>query len=307
MPAQLCAASPRVVVEITPKAEKLLDAGLTRRLIQLELAELDLPPRPAGPWRGSATTVFFRVLAPGFDRIHVELWDRGEFHGARRVSGIGSAELRARRIALSASELARRLRQKRVAERRRIDHEQTAELAELERQARESRPEGLVLDSEVFGGFLTEGAWLVGPRLGADLRLRGGARAGLVASALGGALTEPHGSPTWRAFAVGIRAGQTLRLGPKTDLAVGASAEAFALHINGVSQVDDLAGQAASWSSRAALVTRLETKLGAKTWFHVGPDVSVLLRRVPVQDLGGERHRVGGLMLGLGVGVTLAP
>ncbi|HMR08263.1 MAG TPA: hypothetical protein PKA88_20920, partial [Polyangiaceae bacterium] len=68
-----------------------MDAQLARRLIRIELGDIEVPSRPTDKYPGAASTVFFRVLAPSHDRLHVELWDRGDFYGARGVSVTGSA------------------------------------------------------------------------------------------------------------------------------------------------------------------------------------------------------------------------
>lgn len=299
------AAPPRVVVEVTPKAEKYLDARLTRRLIQLELSEVVIPGRLEDRFPSSTGTVFFRVLAPAAERLHVELWDRGDFHGARRVSGSGSAELRARRIALGAAELARRLRHKRIVQARQAEAERLAREQQLELERRELRLEGLVLDAEAYGGWLTEGGWLAGPRLGAELRLPSRSRVALTAAGLTGVWVDSTEHHAWRQLEVGIRAGQALRLGPRTELALSGQATAGTVQFLGATAVDEVAGQHTSWTSRAALGARVEHKVGQRAWLSAGPELGLMLRRVPMRDAAGEQHRVGGLMLGVNVGLAL--
>ena len=87
-----------VLVEIGDSAESILDARATRRLVQLELSEIDVPAA-SGNKRARAP-LFFRVIKVEQD-VRVELWERGEYHGARVVSGSNAAgQLGARRVAL---------------------------------------------------------------------------------------------------------------------------------------------------------------------------------------------------------------
>src|SRR6187431_2323057 len=92
----------------------------TRRLVQLELSEIDVPQASAN--KRSRAPLFFRVVLVEPD-VRVELWERGEYYGARGVSGSNAAgQLGARRVALAAAELARRLQRRRhvQAERERV-------------------------------------------------------------------------------------------------------------------------------------------------------------------------------------------
>ena len=123
-----------VLVEIGDSAESLLDARATRRLVQLELSEIDVPPA-SGNKRARAP-LFFRVVLVEPD-VRVELWERGEYYGARVVSGSNAAgQLGARRVALAAAELARRLQRKRQVQ---AERERVAELSRAAEAAREAR------------------------------------------------------------------------------------------------------------------------------------------------------------------------
>lgn len=301
------AVPPKVVVEVTPKAEKRLDAQLARRLIRIELGDIEVPPRPTDKYPGAASTVFFRVLAPSHDRLHVELWDRGDFYGARGVSVTGSAQLRSRRIALGAAELARRLRQRRIADAHRIRKEQRlADAAEAER-LREQRLRGVTVSAGARGAYLSDAGPLAGPVLSAGYHFDRGPRVALHLGAYAGAASVAAESPAMRWLEVGLRAGHGFRLGPSTDLVLGAEAAAAAVRVHSVPKVDDVAGQSDTWSARAGAQLRLEQRLGSRAFLGVGPDLGAVLRPVPIRDAADESHSLGGLWLGLGVELALSP
>ncbi|MEZ4221880.1 MAG: hypothetical protein R3B13_13185 [Polyangiaceae bacterium] len=306
-PARVLAAPPKVVVEITSKAEKRLDAQLARRLIRIELGDIEVPPRPSDKYPDAARTVFFRVLAPSQDRLHVELWDRGDFYGARGVSVTGSAQLRSRRIALGAAELARRLRHRRIAEGRRLEAEaEQARLAE-ERARRERRLQGVAVSAGARGAYLTEAGFVAGPQLAAGYRFPQGRRVELGLAAYAGELTAPRDKPTFRWLEASLRAGQGLRVGERTDLVLEAEGAAALVRVSGARSVDDIKGQADSWSARGGVRLHLEQRLAQRFSLSVGPDVGIVLRRVPYVDDSGTRQRLGGIWIGVGAAVNLEP
>ncbi len=304
-PAQ--AAPPKVVVEITPKAQKRLDAQLARRLIKIELGDIDVPPRPTDPYPQAMSTVFFRVLVPAPDRLHVELWDRGDFYGARRVSVTGSARLRSRRIALGAAELAWRLRQRRLVQARRIEQEEQRALAAEQQAERERRLQGVTLTAGAKGAFVSSAGWLAGPELSGGYRFLGGSRAALSLGAYTGQASDIDGSPGWRWLEAGLRGGHGFRLGEQTDLAVGAEVAAAAVRVTEVPSVDGVSGQSDTWSARAGLNLRFEQRVGSKAFLAMGPDLGVALRPVPVVDALGDKQSLGGVWLGLGAELALSP
>lgn len=294
------------MVEVTKRAEKRVDAPLARRLIELELADVEIPPRVDDPPR--TPTVFVRVLAPDADRLHVELWDRGEFHGARRVSATGSLQLRARRIALGAAELARRLRHKRLAKARRVAEERAARAAELARLEREKRPDDLAIEGSArvatLGG---KDALIAGPGLTLSQRLDDGFRVGLGSSWLAGPYPAAAASPALRWFELELSAARSVRLAPQWDLTLGASAAAASVSVDGTTRVDDISGQTDTWSARAAVSVGADVRLGRGVWLGVAPEVGGVLRPIPVVDAAADRHDLGGLWLGLRVAVALDP
>lgn len=116
-----------VNVEVSEEAETMVDARLARRLIRLELADVELPHVPGAvpsgrlgaAARGSDEIVFVRLLRQG-EFLVVELWAQGTFSGERHLTIAANEQHQARRVALASAELARRLRETRVVERQRV-------------------------------------------------------------------------------------------------------------------------------------------------------------------------------------------
>lgn len=308
--ARRAAADPRgaqVVVEINDSAKSLLDTRLARRLIQLELSDLEIPPDPTLLHAPRGTALFFRVSIAQHRTFRVELWDRGEFCGARLLTRErGSPELRARRVALAAAELARGLHQQRLREIALVNAKRkAAENAKNEAAARVPR---LALAAGGLAAWLgSSNAWLAGPELRGELRFPGGARVGLGVASLAGRLGGVPGSPGLRWFELALSPSWTAKLAPSFDLDVGLTASAAVAHFTRVSAVDDIAGELDTWSARAALHLLAEPRLARGVRLEVGPEVGALLRPLPFRDETGVDRHVGGLWLGAEVGVVLDP
>lgn len=291
-----------MLVEIGDSAETLIDARATRRLVALELSEIDVPP-PNG--KSSHAPLFFRVVQVARD-VRVELWQRGDYHGARLITGSNAAgQLGARRVALAAAELARRLQRKRQlqSERERAQAEARAAAAALEaRRAQEGplavRPSLAVAD---VGGM---SATLLGPRLlgqwtfARRTRLDAGF-SWLAGSAPGSARSE------WLELSVAPM--QRVSLSDAVELDLGLSVSAAVLSLTRVRAVDAIVDQHETWSARAAAVARLEPRLSRQLRLSVGLDAGLLLRRAPYQSLAGADESLRGLWLGLDVGVVYTP
>jgi hypothetical protein len=289
-----------VVVEIGAKAEQQVDPLFTRRLLQLELSDVEVPPAPSSGQALSWTALFYRVLATEPDKLRVELWERGEFHGARTVNVTrGSAQLHARRIALAAAELARGLRQKRLA------------LAAVPEKPNGNgtvlaRGSGarLLLDSGVRAAAVNGGdTLLAGPELAALVRFDGGLDLELSTAWLFGEVRELSGPvlAVWRevrlspAFMGAVSRG--VRLG------VGGNFAAAAVHVGGAS-IEGEAG-ADTWSGRTTVDGRLELGLGRSVALSLRPEVGATFRRFRILDEQGGRERVGGLWLGASLHLLL--
>jgi len=292
-----------VLVEIGDSAESILDARATRRLVQLELSEIDV--RAASGNKRARAPLFFRVIKVEQD-VRVELWERGEYHGARVVLGSNAAgQLGARRVALAAAELARRLQKKRQLQ---AERERIAELARAAEAAREARraldgPLALRSSLEVVSiGALT--ATLTGPRLLGQWTLQKRARieagfAWLVGSAPAAAKAE------WLELSCAPM--QRLSLAEAVDLDLGLNLAAAWLRLAKVRGVDEILDQNETWSARAAAVVRIEPRLSRQLRLSLGLDAGLMLREVRFQSLTGSAERLHGAWLGLGIGVVFTP
>jgi len=274
-----------------------------RRLVQLELSDVEVPRRPEDP----DVALFVRVLAEGEGRIRVELWERGDQHGARRVSGTsGGSQLVARRVALAAAELARGLREKRRAlERKRAAEERRKLLAEqAERERTLDGPRALrpALAATFVGGDLT----LLGPSLDGQIHVAGATRLDLEASLGIGRTRAPEAST--EAFELGL--GPAYRLPVRAlalELDFSAFAKAGVLSFGDIAGVDDIPGEKQTWWARAGAVTAVELRLSRTTRLSAGFALGAVLRRVPVTLADGSELRLGGLFLGAELGVVLTP
>ena len=297
-----------VIVEIDDSAELLLDARATRRLVQLELSEIEVPQastaKDSGAKRARAP-LFFRVVRADQD-VRVELWERGDYYGARVVSGSNAAgQLGARRVALAAAELARRLQKKRqvAAERERV-----AELARAEEAARQARraldgPLALRSSLEVatIGGLL---ATLAGPRLLGQWTIARRARIeGGFAWLAGSAPAAAHSE--W--LELSLAPMQRVSLAEGLDLDVGLAVAAAWLRLARVRAVDAILDQNETWSARAAAVVRIEPRLSRQMRLSLGAEAGLLLREVRFESLSGSAEGLHGAWLGFGVGVVFTP
>jgi len=61
------------------------------------------------------------------------------------------------------------------------------------------------------------------------------------------------------------------------------------------------------WSSRIVADVRVELALGRSLRLFVGPDLGAIVRPVSAAGDDGDRHRVSGLWLGGGLGLTFDP
>ncbi len=290
-----------VAIEVEPRVEAMLDARAIRRLIQLELSEVFVPPRPGT----TEAALFVRVLSADTSQLRVELWERGERFGARLVSGVrASPSVAARRVALAAAELARGLRQKRYAD-----------AAAQERKRRRAEREARLLAMRTLDGprALRAGVewtrvpdlFLAGPTFDAELHVWRRLRLDVGTAWTFGAL-----SPTRTAVAaLGLRAGPAYRivLGSHTDLELALRTEAMLIAFDGVESVNGMRGERESWWARAAGGVRLERRLTRSVRLELGVLGGVALRRVPVGIDAARTLRIGGGLFGAELGVVITP
>jgi hypothetical protein len=296
------AADTDAVVEIDDSLGDAIDARAARRLIRLELADVDLRP-PNGARRPAA--LFFRVLRSGPD-LRVELWDRGEFHGARIISSTkAEGPLVARRVALAAAELARRLQKKRLsaAERERAN--------DLRRSAERQREQALTVEGPFAVRTSIEGASIasfagamVGPSAHAEFSIHRATRLDLGAAWLLGAAND-HSKLEW--FELSLGPSQRFKLSGGLDLDVGAEAAFAVTHFGHVRAVDDISSERETWTARTAALVRLEPRLTRRLRLSIGGSFGLVLRRMPYLPVRADRELLGGVWLGLGVGVVLTP
>ena len=245
-------AASRVVVEIDTRAEKAVKARLTRRLIALEIREVEVPPAPGEEAPGRDRSLFVRVVGAEDGRLRVELWEHGVFHGARHLSTSteSSQRLRSRRIALAAAELARRLRRQRLAEAfRRAQDYARDDKAKIQTGA--PPPVARVaLRAATHAAAVGPGnLYLAGPELAGVIRSRSGASLQLSMGWLFGTAPPLAGSTGVRWLEVAVTPSYTAALGRGVELDVGAAAAAAALNFSGAAAVDDIPGQPATWSA----------------------------------------------------------
>ena len=298
---------PRVIVEISPKAERFVDGRSVRRLVEVELSDAEVPLRP-GESNSARPSVYFRILATTPETLRIELWDKGDFYGARKLGSRDVKELVARRIALAAAALVRDMRSRRVLETNAAAAAARQRASERAALADAERWPAVTVTSRGLGAVVGPGdVWLAGVGLGGELRLKSRTRVELGAAWLFGGVPAAGGEPSERWLELGVSPMQGLELAPGFDLALGFSAAAAAVHYTRVRSVDGEPGELDTWSARAVARVLAEPRLGRIARLSVGPELGAVLRRVSLVDNAGESQRLGGLWLGLSVGIALDP
>lgn len=303
-------AGSRAFVEINDAGDQL-NPAVVRRLVALELSDINVPgnPRIQGD-REQDVSLHCRVMSEE-GALRVELWERGESAGARRVSLQGTPALVARRVALAAAELARRLVHLRHAEARRLHREEKQARRLAAERAEQARRRRLALTTGVRGTGFAEGAYWAGPRVGAQLNRDHPFRVEVGMSWLAGQLTTLEEAPLWRAFELDIAPGWVFPLTPKMDLALSAPVSAAIVQTHGDVLVDHLPNQRETWLARGGLGARLQPRLGPRLRLDVGLAGGWLLRSVPLQRTPGvpgepgESARLAGPWAELFLGVLL--
>lgn len=294
------AAVTSVVVEIDAAAERVVDARSARRLVPLELSDVTVP---SGAARG-APALFFRVLGRADGSLRIELWERGEYHGQRALISAGeNPQLVARRVALAAAELGRRLARKREAALARDERLRQGRAAR-ERERRERTQDGpLALRSELAFAAAAGELSLFGTRLGGELSLLGPLRLDLAGELWAGTL-QPGLGVLLEGLSIGP--GYRLALSSSLDLDLGARATALLLQAPGAQSLDAIADQDSTWTARLDGALRLELALTRQLRGFVGGEAGSLLRGVPYATRG-ESHRLGGFWWGASLGLVVTP
>jgi hypothetical protein len=293
-------AAAEVVLEIDAAAETMLDARATRRLVSLELADIDVLPGASG----QRPALFFRVLGLPEGQVRVELWERGELSDVRVVSTGPGGHLLARRVALAAAELARRLRQQRLALRRQRLRmlEQLRVLAVLERARTLEGPVALRSEISAFRGRDTV---LAGPSLTLELSIRRAFRLDLGLRLQGG--QDDGGRARLLREELFLGPGLRLRLGSRADLDLGALVAAGAMHVGGAASVNEITRQSETWTARTAIAARFEPRLSRTLRGSLGLEGGLELRQVSATFAGSVSERFGGPYGGVSLGLILTP
>jgi hypothetical protein len=290
------------VVEIDGAAERVVDARSARRLVPLELADVAVPAFGGG--RG-VPVLFFRVLGRADGSLRIELWERGEYHGERTLSGAGeNPQLVARRVALAAAELGRRLARKREAtlardQRLRQNREARA------RERRERTQEGpAALRPELAFARVPGKLWLAGPRLTGELSLYGTLRLDV-----GGELWAASLDPSLRAELEGLSLGPAYRLVLTRQLALdlGVQAAALLVQVPQAPALDAVQNQDSSWTARLTGGARLELALSRQLRLGLGFEAGGLVRSMSYVDAAAQRERLHGEWWGASLGVVITP
>ncbi len=289
-----------MAVEIGESAEALLDARATRRLIALELADVS-----AREPDGKRAALFFRVVQVGAD-LRVELWERGELHGARVVSGSNAGgQLGARRVALAAAELARRLQKKKQAQAERERAQAAAQKLAREAAARRTLNGPLALrpslEAASIGAF---SSLLAGPRLLGQWSF---AKYGRVDGGLAWLAGDAPDAARTEWLELSLAPSFRTPLSDVLDLDLGVDLAAAWVRLGRVQAVDRILDQNETWSARAAGLARLEPRLTRHLRLSVGAEAGLVLRRVPFQSLTGNEDHLQGAWLSLDLGVVFTP
>jgi hypothetical protein len=159
-----------------------------------------------------------------------------------------------------------------------------------------------VLSAEtVDGGDL----YLVGPALTLELSVKPFGRIDIGAGVRGGEL-EATGRIT-ESLELELGFSRRFVLTNALDLDAGVAARAGVLTLGGVSGVDDIAGQAQTWWSRALASVRIQPRLSRELRLDAGVSGGLVLREVPFELASGGRDDFGGAFFGAELGVVFTP
>jgi hypothetical protein len=295
------AAVTNIVVEIDGAAERLVDARSARRLVPLELSDVTVPVGATRP----TPALFFRVLGRPDGSLRIELWERGEYHGQRALSARGeNPQLVARRVALAAAELCRRLARKREAglarDLRLRQNREARETAERER----TQDGPLAVRSELGFAATPGQLQLFGSRLAAETSLRGPLRLDFGAELWGGRLTPQLG-----VLLEGVSLGPAYRLvlTPQLDLDVAGRAAALLLQAPQAQSLDAVPEQNSSWTTRIDAAARLQLRLTRQVRVALGGEFGALLRSVSFVTPQLEPRRLEGTWWGASLALVVTP
>ncbi len=296
-----------VTVEVADGVDEFVDVPLARRLIRLELADVELPKvngavpgthatsgRPATP----SEVVFVRLLRQG-DGLAVELWARGELSGERRLTVSSNQQHQARRVALASAELTRRLREVRVVERQRHLRRHLAPNVD--------GPPAYATKVNVEGGaslaaafWLDADSVLVGPKVSLGAVAESGVGLGLFA----GSFTSTDASVFRSWSELGARPSFRAKLAPSLELSVGLDVAVGLLDMERMSSFVGSETSHQTWQAKVGLDAQLRWLVTPRVNLMLAPDAALFVRTLRV-----ERERVvetlDGLWLGAAVGALV--
>jgi hypothetical protein len=286
----------RLILEVTPAAARLIDARATERLVVLETADVEVPAPPGASFY---PPLYFRILPLSQTSVRVELWELGQFYGARSVSSASTGSLNARRIALAAAELARRLRQRRLSELEAANNTTSSDAGGDQRgagipiYARFAWSAGA--HAAAIGG---SHAWLVGPEIVTTLRFSSGERLSLGAAWLAGNASElENDAMRWLDVNLAFAKGFSLTRAVELDVGVAASVASVRVDRSAPNEPFD------TWSSRGTAFVRFDQRLGRMWGLAFAPEIGAVLKPVST----GEPSRLGGIWFGAALSLSVDP
>jgi hypothetical protein len=307
-------ASPNWYLELP---EELVSETTARRTLALELREVQVP---ADPLREGDQARFVQLHvsvspeAPSGESerpefLVVEVWDRGQSAGRRRISAHGHPSTVGRRVALAAVELVRQL----VVHRERLQLEQEARKREEEEtrleRARSAERSRLGLGARASFLSFPEGGWLLGP--GLELEFNGELPLRIRAATdyrLGSIRMVEEGSSeryAWSHFDFSLAALWTKRL-RRAEVELGLGGAVSAVHLGGGLESEQLTALSDTWSARLGLSAGALLPVGSWGRFRAGLSAGGVLRPVPYgQD--GVATSLGGFFVGVETVLLVRP
>jgi hypothetical protein len=182
-------------------------------------------------------------------------------------------------------------------------------LAEQKAYARER---DLGLEAGLGGLLLTEGAYLLGPRLGLSfsdhfpLRMRAGVGWMSGALPMHGDAPSDSDAPSWSEYHLDLAAEWAITIRRRSLILPGAALSISAVHVGGEVEVDDISGQRDTWSARAGGHLAASHTFSDLVSVRCDLDAGTYLRRIPLR-YGDEQMSLGGAFVGLSLGVFLSP
>ncbi len=293
------------MVEVGVNAAHWVDPPLARRLVQLEVDDVEVPPPPEAKTESRSPGVYVRIVFHD-GRLIVELWDRGELQGRRLLSPSGGKPLTARRIALASGELASRLRERRLFEARRHRREQARLAAERRRPKLPKIAALPAMTASIDVAHASDGGlWLWGPHLRGALRLDRGVELALGAGVLSGEATGLSNPVDVQAFELSLSPGYWLRTSHDWALRFGMNATGGVMHVLDASIWSRGDWETETWTARATGEARAAWSLSRAVHLELALEAGAMLKTIWIRTSDDERYGLGGAWFGASGGITL--